>query len=209
MKNLLNQWRTLCAPYGADRRTVDQCWLEISRAYQGKRRYYHNLQHLRDLLIQADQQQSRLEDYDALRFSIFYHDIIYSSLRRDNEVRSAQLAQKKLKELGFPVSRISRCEQQIRATQRHLIPPSSSDPDLAYMLDFDLAILGTEWERYEWYIQQIRKEYQIYPTWMYRKGRRKVLAHFLERPSLFFTPVYMDQFELKARNNLQKELLLL
>lgn len=209
MESLKTQWQELCAPYGADRKVIHQYWMEIQNAYRGKRRYYHNLQHIQNLLEQTERQQADINDYDGLRFAIFYHDIVYSSLRKDNESRSALLAQKRLEKLRVPSRRITHCLKLILATQDHQLPSASSDPDLRYFLDFDLSILGADWEQYKCYTQQIRKEYQIYPGWMYRKGRLKVLSKFLKRSCLYFTPLYFEQFEIKARNNLNRELQLL
>lgn len=202
-------WRELCAPYCSNRSVIQRCWRDIQNAYQGRRRYYHNLQHIRQLLDQAAQYRSGIQDYDALRFSIFYHDAIYSSLRKDNEIRSAEFARKKLDRLNFPTLRSNRVIRQIQATQQHLVPMASNDPDLPYFLDFDLFVLAGEWEEYLLYTQKIRREYKIFPGWMYRNGRRKVLMHFLERRRLYFTPVYFERYELRARKNLKRELELL
>lgn len=209
MDNLEEIWKELCSPYCSNRSLIRRCWQDIQNAYQGRRRYYHNLQHLTHLMDQARQYQSTFKDYDALCFSIFYHDIMYSALRKDNETRSAEFARKKLDRLGFPTLRSNRVDKQIRATQLHQIPLASTDPDLPYFLDFDLLILASDWDRYYLYTLQIRKEYKIFPGWMYRKGRRKVLTHFLERRRLFFTPIYFERYELRARENLKKELALL
>lgn len=206
MEQLEDQWNALCSAYCPDNKVVRECWQQIEDAYRARRRYYHNLQHLRQLLAQADRYLSLLQDYDGIRFSIFYHDIIYSSLRKDNELRSAVLAGKMLDKIGFPTLRANRVLRQIRATQQHTIPGGPADPDLPYFLDFDLAILGSDWDTYQNYTRQIRREYQIYPGWMYRKGRRKVLIHFLERSRLFFTSLYFEHYEFRARENLNREL---
>jgi predicted metal-dependent HD superfamily phosphohydrolase len=206
MKVLLQTWSKLCASRSTDHEYIASCWQEIQKAYQSKGRYYHNLQHLSNLLLQAQACYDQLKDYELLCFSIFYHDIIYSSLRKDNEPKSAALAKKRLQKIGLSNDRIEKCCQQIKATQKHQIPPHSTDPDLPYFLDFDLSILGSNWSTYQTYTEQIRKEYRIYPGWMYRKGRKQVLSHFLERERLFFTDTYFQQYEIKARTNLQREL---
>ena len=78
--------------------------------------------------------------------------------------------------------------------------------DNAYLLDLDLSILGTDWEIYNKYTQNIRKEYKIYPDILYKPGRKKVLKHFLERDSLYFTERFKTKFEKQARNNLIQEI---
>ena len=209
MEVLSQSWYKICKPYTTDQELIESCWQEIPKAYQSKGRYYHNLQHISKLLQQAQAYQEELEDYELLCFSIFYHDIVYSSLRKDNEPQSATLARKRLQKMGLSNDSIEKCGRQIEATQKHQIPSNSFDPDLPYFLDFDLSILGSEWSSYQLYTKQIRKEYRIYPGWMYRKGRKQVLRHFLERERLFFTKSYFEKYEGKARENLWREIKLL
>lgn len=76
-------------------------------------------------------------------------------------------------------------------------------------MDLDLSILGTDWETYKKYTQNIRKEYAIYPNFLYKYVRKKVLQHFLECETLFFTERYKINFETKAIKNLRKEIELL
>ena len=78
-----------------------------------------------------------------------------------------------------------------------------------FMLDFDLSILGQDWKIYKTYISSIRKEYSMYPDFLYNPGRKKVLENFLKRESLFFTEFYKNLYEEKARENLSNEIKLL
>ncbi|MCB0628529.1 MAG: hypothetical protein R2824_23550 [Saprospiraceae bacterium] len=206
MDRLYTSWKNLCRHYTGDEASIQSYWQEIQSAYGGKGRHYHNLQHVNDLLEQANAYRSQLQDHNTLCFSIFYHDIIYKSLRKDNELKSAQVASERLKALGLPDENIQKCVRQIEATQGHQLPERNTDPDLLWFLDFDLSILGNKWERYLNYAQAIRQEYRLYPGWMYRKGRNKALRHFLDRTRLFFTDEYFRKFEAKARENLKREL---
>ncbi|MBO6879510.1 MAG: hypothetical protein JJ870_02965 [Winogradskyella sp.] len=160
------------------------------------------------MLSQAEDFKSHIEDYDVLVFAIWYHDIIYKSTKKDNELKSALFAKKALKSLNFNEKRIENIENLIISTKKHQIDLDEND-DNAYLLDFDLSILGSDWKTYQNYTQQIRREYKIYPEFMYKPGRKKVLQHFLERETLYFTEVYQDKFETQARENIIKELKLL
>jgi len=141
-------------------------------------------------------------------FSIWYHDIIYKSTRKDNEVQSAALAQKRLQALNLDEEQIQTIQNLILSTKKHHIILSETS-DNAYLLDMDLSILGTDWDIYKTYTNQIRKEYKIYPDFMYKPGRKKVLHYFLERDFLYFTEAYRTTHEAKARTNIKKELELL
>ena len=44
------------------------------------------------------------------------------------------------------------------------------------------------------------------PEEMYRTERAKVLAHFAERRTIYFTAEMRERFEIKARKNLEREL---
>ena len=62
------------------------------------------------------------------------------------------------------------------------------------------------WESYHQYMKDIRKEYAIYPMILYKKGRKKVLKRFLERERIYFTDQFYVLSEIKARENLTREL---
>jgi predicted metal-dependent HD superfamily phosphohydrolase len=156
----------------------------------------------------AENDQADLTDYHTLQFAIWYHDVIYNSLKSDNEFKSAEFARKRLEKLKIDSNCIENCANLIISTKKHQIL-NTQNQDNAYLLDWDLAILGTTWEMYELYTQKIRKEYSMYPDFMYKKGRKKVLQHFLERPRIYYTEKYHDLWETNARKNIQKELNLL
>jgi len=123
-------------------------------------------------------------------------------------LKSAIVAQKQLKHLQIDLKKIENCANLIVSTKKHEIL-NTHNQDNAYLLDWDLAILGSTWETYESYTQKIRKEYSMYPNFMYKKGRKKVLHHFLERPQIYYTEKYHDLWEANARKNIQKEISLL
>ncbi len=50
--------------------------------------------------------------------------------------------------------------------------------DINYLLDADLSVLGKDRETYLVYTQMIRKEYSIYPDFLYKPGRKKFLNIF-------------------------------
>ncbi|WP_273289272.1 hypothetical protein [Winogradskyella sp.] len=202
------KWVDLVSNYTDKKAIVASLWKDIVDHYSNTNRYYHNLDHIQNMLSQAEDFKSHIEDYDVLVFAIWYHDIIYKSTKKDNELKSALFAKKALKSLNFNEKRIENIENLIISTKKHQIDLDEND-DNAYLLDFDLSILGSDWKTYQNYTQQIRREYKIYPEFMYKPGRKKVLQHFLERETLYFTEVYQDKFETQARENIIKELKLL
>lgn len=202
---LETKWFDLSSKFLDDKKTLNCLWEEILKYYSGKSRYYHNLSHIKSMLIQAEDHKKELMDFDALLFAIWYHDIIYTSTKKDNEEKSAIFAEKRLKSLNFDQIRLKNVQNLIISTKKHQIIVEENS-DNAYLLDFDLSILGTDWNTYQKYVQNIRKEYKIYPSFMYNPGRKKVLKHFLDRDYLYFTEYYRQRFEKKARENLKKEI---
>lgn len=206
--DIKSQWFSLASQYTKDDFLINSLWLEISKHYSEKNRYYHTLTHVQNMLLQAKSFEDKIIDFDALLFAIWYHDIIYKSTKKDNEEKSALFAKKSLKSLNFNENRLKNIQDLILSTKKHFLI-LDKNIDNAYLLDFDLSILGSDWDSYRNYTIQIRKEYKIYPDFMYKPGRKKVLQHFLERETLYFTEAYQVTHENRARENLKKELELL
>jgi len=201
--NLKSIFSNLISKYSPNEISKTDYWQEIEKSYSQKSRQDHNLNHLENMILELEEVKDRISDYDSILFSIFYHDIIYKETSKDNEEKSAELAKTRLEKLNISNEKISNIYNQILATKSH---KKSENPDTNFLLDADLAILGQDWKIYENYTQQIRKEYSIYPDFMYKPGRKKVLIHFLEFEEIFKTDYFKEKYEEKARENIQQEL---
>lgn len=178
-----------------------ECWTEIENNYLSKSRHYHNLEHLEKMFSELEKVESQIKELDTLQFAIYYHDIIYKSTKSDNEHQSALIFEKRISETSF--TNFRECMTQIEATKEHKF---SNDNDINILLDLDLSILGKSPKEYKNYYVNIRKEYQIYPDFMYRKGRRKVLKNILELDFIYKTDFFKQEYENQARENLRLEL---
>jgi len=201
---LENTWENIWNGSKAKTELVAQLFNEILKAYSSKGRYYHNLQHINQMLNSCLVYKDKIADIQNVRLAIFYHDVVYSAKRKDNEERSAKLAVKHLKKLNLPAEQIEKCSTYIVATKSH--NNSLTDSDLDYFLDFDLQRLGADWIEYEEYSTQIRLEYRFYPDLIYKPGRKKVLEHFLKLKKIYKSPELFNLYENQARINLLKEL---
>lgn len=197
---------TLVVKYCSDVVLAEKLWKEIETVYTGKKRFYHNLAHLLNMYIELENHANLISDPDTTLFSIFYHDIIYKATGKDNEEKSAAKAAEVLTTIGFPEIKTDLCLQQILATKSHT---ASSNADTNFLIDADMAILGYPWQDYEIYYKAVRREYAIYPDFLYNPGRKKVLQHFLAMDAIFKTPIFKDKYEVTARENIAKELALL
>lgn len=180
-----------------------ELWTEIEKNYSSKKRHYHTLEHLANLLSQLTDVKSEIQNWEIILFTLFYHDIIYNSIKSDNEEKSAEFAENRMKQISVSNDRIELCKEQILATKSHI---KSIDSDTNYFTDADLSVLGQNWETYLLYCKNVRKEYSIYPTLVYNPGRKKVLNHFLSMDRIFKTDFFYNKFEIQAKQNLQQEI---
>lgn len=180
-----------------------ELWEEIEKAYKGKKRFYHNLHHLQYMVSKAFEFKYQIQDFEVFLFSIFYHDIVYKATSKTNEEDSARLAQKRLTKLNLEPERIKHCVQQILATKTHSL---TKDADTQLLLDIDMGVLGEDPDIYRNYKIGVRKEYSIFPDFLYRKGRKKVLEAFLASKSLYQTEHFKTKYEAQARSNILAEL---
>jgi predicted metal-dependent HD superfamily phosphohydrolase len=184
----------------------DELWGEIEKKYSNKKRHYHTLQHLDNLLLQLIEIKSKVHNWETILFSLYYHDIIYNILKSDNEQKSFEFAEKRMKQISVPTETLDTCKEHILATKSHL---KSTNNDTNYFTDADLSVLGQNWETYSDYYQNVRKEYSIYPDFVYNPGRKKVLNYFLTMERIFKTDYFCEKFENQAKQNLLKEIELL
>lgn len=203
------EWIKLATGYCTDENIVAECFKEIHDQYSAAGRYYHTLTHLAQLLELLNQYQKEISQKDILAFAIFYHDIIYSTVSKNNEQKSAVLAAKRLKILEVPASMIEAIYDFIKATETHEVIMSPYADDLALFLDFDMSILGSDWDEYVIYTGNVRKEYSLYPNVLYKKGRKQFLEHTLAKPQIFHTQIFQTKLEARARSNMQREIGLL
>jgi len=187
----------------ADKLEIEKLWNEIKKEYSKKSRHYHNLSHLDNLTMELLAIKDRISDWQTLVFSIAYHDIVYSTLKSDNEEKSAEFARRRLTKLSIADLKKEKCVSQIIATKSH---NPSEDNDTNYFTDADLSILGADNEQYFNYSSLIRKEYKFYPDIVYNPGRQKVLRHFLSMERIYKTNYFRDKYEKQAKENINDEL---
>jgi predicted metal-dependent HD superfamily phosphohydrolase len=178
----------------------------LVKLYNSKGRSYHNLNHIEALLKLSDEYKHLLSSKKTIDFSIWYHDAIYDASKSNNEEKSAELARKDLTDLGLDAALIENCFNLIIATKAHQLSKETSSFDAQFLLDIDLSILAVDRDKYIEYTQHIRKEYRMYPNFLYKKGRKKVLNHFLEMEYIYKTELFKNLWEDKAKENLKYEL---
>lgn len=202
--NLEKIYSELLSNIGFSANEIQENWLDLEKAYSKKSRHYHNLTHLKEMIASFETYRDKLQNPNEILFSIFYHDFIYSASKKDNELKSAEYGLTVLSENSYLNKQL--VFDVICATQQH---QQNAIEDINWLIDFDLKILAKDWEDYKIYFEQIRKEYRIYPDFLYKPGRAKALKHFLENEFIFQTAEFRSLYEEKARTNIEKEISLL
>ena len=191
--NLRDRFINMARSRGASHDVGERWWRDIEQRYSEGHRHYHTLMHINhmlELLPHVD---------ETVLAAVWFHDAIYDG--PFNEERSAALAREALTEFVFDENSIARVEELILATKSH--SPSAAAQEL---LDADLAILGSDPERYREYVAQVRKEYAHVPESIFRAARNRILKSFLDRPRIYLTDRFYELIEQQARENLQREI---
>ncbi len=178
-------------------------WAELERRHHEPGRFYHTLRHVFELLKLLEPLQAQLERPDAVFWAIWFHDAAYDPRANNNEEQSAELARAHLGQLNMGL--LESIVGLILATKTH----QAQDSDARFLVDADLAILGSEPEKYALYARAVRQEYKFVPFEVYCAARAKVLQRFLERDVIYQTPLFREQLEGRARGNLAREISLL
>lgn len=204
--DLRSKWNELVEEFN-NKTVADRHYEALVKAYAGRKRFYHNLTHIEDLYRLFEEYRPEIQSPRVFQFAIWYHDVVYKILHAQvNEKLSARKAGLQLKELSWEEDKFRQVEALIRDTRFHRIQASEGLPDAPWLLDMDLAILGAEPERYDEYRDQIRREYWIVPTPVFRAGRVKTLRRLLSRERIYHTDAFYKNREEQARKNIKREL---
>lgn len=195
-------WRQLIGPrheLGVER------WLA---RHAEPHRQYHTATHVMWVLRHVDHLVTA-EHLDAplariVRAAALFHDAVYDPHRHDNELRSAELAQRELTEAGWTADDTAAVAALVEATAAH--DPWCALPGAAVLFDADLAILGSSPAEYTASVTAIRAEYAHVDDVSWRAGRAAVLQGFLDRDPLYLTPSMRTEREQRAKANLAAEL---
>ncbi|MBT9311804.1 HD domain-containing protein [Leptothoe kymatousa] len=196
------RWSSLCQNLGiVSPSAIEQEFVLLSDAYGESHRAYHTAQHINECLTLLDALDNSVtaQQLWVLEMALWYHDVVYQPRLQDNEQRSAGKAAAFLQ--AHAVAAVRQVTALVMATC-HGIDRGDKSPLAAWMVDIDLAILGALPARFLQYEHQIRQEYGWVSPAVYQLKRRQVLSQFLQRSRLYHSPLFFEQFEHRARENL-------
>lgn len=168
--------------------------------YDNEDRAYHNTEHLRHMM-HGLKSLTALSTVNIL--ACFYHDYIYVPGKKDNELRSAKVAEEQLTDLGFGKPLINDVMARINATKQH---SDSLNNETNQFLDADMSILAISSKEYVDYQDKVKREYKSIPNFLYRHGRKRFLQKTINQDRIFFSKEGYDLWEKQARNNISNEL---
>jgi predicted metal-dependent HD superfamily phosphohydrolase len=178
---------------------------ELLELYKKPKRFYHTFAHIEALLILYHELESQWNNPAEVYLSFLYHDAIYEYGAKDNEERSALVAEQQIR-LHIPNIQIDidRVKSLIRYTANHgsLLAEELNEEEKLF-LDCDMSILGSEPETFLQYEEQIEREYtQVYPRFLYRVGRKKFRSTLKKTKRIFFSDLFHNRLDRQARKNL-------
>lgn len=174
---------------------------ELIQVYSSGDRFYHNLTHIENCISLFEQTKSLAARPEEVELAIWFHDAVYDTRRNDNEQKSAEWAEKVIRQSGLGHGIAERVFALILATRHHT---EVLDTDAQLMVDVDLSILGAAPKVFWQYEENIRKEYAWVPESLFRSGRTEILRSFLNRQYIYHHEQYRGMFEEKARFNLKR-----
>jgi predicted metal-dependent HD superfamily phosphohydrolase len=194
-------WTESLVSAGAAPDDLERVLDDLRSRYEEPHRRYHTLEHLDEMLAAVDELADQVDDLDAVRLAVCYHDAIYEPRSSTNEADSAILARDELVGLGLPADRAERVAELVRTTADH----TPTGGDAGVLADADLWILGAPPARYRRYADDVRREYGYVSDEGWRLGRAAVLADFLRRDRLYTTDRFHAARDRQARANLAAE----
>ncbi len=201
---IYHRWISLGIRLDVEFKAWEQSFVGLVRSYQTSGRYYHNLGHIEDCLHDLDEVEFQDESgLSAIELAIWYHDVVYCTWRKDNEIRSARRAARELIRAGVSNEIVADVEQLVLTTREHNPDPNNKDSQL--FSDIDVAILSRSEQAYRKYASDIRKEYGWVAERKYRAKRCLVLKQLMDRPRIYASDHFRSR-EQKARFNIQQEL---
>lgn len=195
----IDRWNALWQRLGLT--PPSSLWAALAARYAEPHRAYHTLDHLAFCFGDYDRVARQIQEPVALEFALWFHDAVYDTHRPNNELRSAEWALHALTEGGVAPDLSRRVYELILATRHNTPPP---DPDAAYLVDIDLAILGQPPVRFDEYDANIRQEYEWVPESEFCSKRAAILRSFLARERIYQTDPFFGRYEVQARQNLAR-----
>jgi len=195
----LKYWVSLCNHFGASAH-ISETYDSIINSYSYTARFYHSSNHIETCLNELDRVRDVCESPEEIEMALWYHDIVYKFVNTaKNEYDSAERLHKDLFAMGIDQRIINKMYVLILWTKHDGTPDTN---DGCVIVDIDLSTLASLPEDFEKIGQKIRQEYSHLTDDEFIKGRVAFFKRMLDKPHIFQTNHYRDDYEDLARDNL-------
>ncbi len=200
--DMLDRWRKLWGRLGSTK-NMAPLFHKLCQAYGEQQRAYHDFSHIRRCLDEFECVKDRLGHPDEVELAIWFHDIIYDPISSTNEEDSAEYATLEMKNAAIGEDSTRMVADFILATRHN---GAVNGPDARYLVDIDIATLGSAPEIYRKYENDIRKEHKWVPESIYREKRKERLMSFLINDQIYHTDFFRSKYGQMAKMNLEAAL---
>ena len=195
----LERWSELMTQFSLPE--CGQTYHSLVKVYTTPDRHYHNDTHITSCLRHFDEVRDQMRYPHEVELAIWFHDHVYAPVAKDNERQSADGAYHFL--LGQEVDETvaGRVQPLILATDhQHAI----KNRDMGFLVDIDLAILGSSREEYDAYEAAIAQEFRLIPEFVFHTRRGQFMRGLLARERLYHSDYFHGQYEERARDNITR-----
>lgn len=192
---------------------------DLMKKYEEKHRYYHNLKHILYMLDTNRYIQNHdyypLDDEEAMKFAIFFHDSIYKTdlnYYEYNEVFSCRYCEEMLKNMNFKDNFIRNVASLILSTDldfyQNGIYKNRNDIDYLHDLDYSYGLLCCDYTTFVYFNDLLKKEFSLFVRlFIFDKERKKFLLELIDNPPIFKTkPFQLKGYETIVKRNILKYL---
>jgi predicted metal-dependent HD superfamily phosphohydrolase len=203
IKDLATNWHQLIVDYcRKDSDHIVPWFGNIYDAYTEPHRQFHTLYHIY-YLLHGIYRASTAEKFTSPLIALagWFHDYVYEPGSPDNELNSADVAEKFMADMGFSEPEIIVVREMILATKDHR-PKNQAQRILC---DVDMAVLSARPDVYDNYVTALRAEYSAFDDETWTAGRLQFLRELSNRPNVYYLPSNQGYNQV-ARRNMMREI---
>ncbi len=170
--------------------------------YSRPERFYHTLGHIKACLKHLDAIRDQARDPDALEMAVWFHDAVYETGARDNELQSAKLFVE-LANKEAPARFVDKVRSLIMVTVH---PSHPTDIDEKFMVDIDLSSFGLPWPQFLALGKLARKECAHMSDEEFDASELEFFEILASRPNFYYSEFFRTRYEAQARDNLARKI---
>lgn len=179
----------------------EQIFAHLVESYGSSVRQYHSFPHIEKCLIALESVRAVCPEVISVEAAVWFHDVVYVPPSSVNEDLSADEADRYLRQMGLDAAKVALVHELIMDT-KHQKPPRTEAGK--FMVDIDLSSMGQSAEGFDEDGRNVRAEYAHVDEASYNRGRVELFGRLLARKTIYYTQVFHDRLEERARENLQR-----